>query len=207
MDAKAEEEEMKRKELQKYGRMLMWEEYYHPSKTENWITAFEKLKHINTHVIQDMEDYIMLEAFKDPSQKPKTLEQIQKIIDNDLAARKKRKGKSKEEEEEEKAEDKRRRFLKMMRPPYIWNFFEQGSHTPHVLRAEADPAKCYVDGRIESLFEDIHALGYQLSHHEEARWKTLVTLTLEIFKAQNQLDLEQAAEEEKASTVAPAGKK
>ena len=51
MDAKAEEEEMKRKELQKYGRMLMWEEYYHLSKTENWITAFEKLKHINTHVI------------------------------------------------------------------------------------------------------------------------------------------------------------
>lgn len=150
----------------------------------------------------------MLEAFKDPTQKPKTVEQIQKIIETDLLQRKKRKGKSKEEEEEEKNEDKRRKFLKMMRPPYIWNFFEQGSHTPHVLRAEADPAKCYVDGRIESLFEDIYTLGYQLSHHEEARWKTLTTLTLDIFKAQNQMDLEQAAEEEKASTVvAPGGKK
>jgi hypothetical protein len=87
----------------------------------------------------------------------------------------------------------------MMRPPYIWNFFEEGSHTPHILRAEADPVKCYVDGRIEKLFEDIYALGHSLSHHEEGRWKTLVQLTLEIFKAQNQMEIEKAAEEEKAA--------
>ena len=141
----------------------------------------------------------MLDGFKDPTAKPKTVEQIQKIIDNDLAQRKKKKGKTKEEEEEEKNEDKRRKFLKMMRPPYIWNFFEEGSHTPHILRAEADPVKCYVDGRIEKLFEDIYALGNSLSHHEEGRWKTLVQLTLEIFKAQNQMEIEQAAEEEKAA--------
>ena len=42
-----------------------------------------------------------------------------------------------------------------MRPPYVWNFFEQGEQTPHILRAEADPHKCYVDGRIESLMADI----------------------------------------------------
>jgi hypothetical protein len=77
-----------------------------------------------------------------------------------LSNRKKKKGKSKEEEEEEKLEERRRRFLKMMRPPFIWNFFEEGTNTPHILRAEADPAKCYVDGRIERLFEDIHTLGY-----------------------------------------------
>ena len=40
-----------------------------------------------------MEDYIMLDGFKDPTAKPKTVEQIQKIIDNDLAQRKKKKGK------------------------------------------------------------------------------------------------------------------
>ena len=73
-DPRAEEEELKRKELQKYGRMMIWEEYYHPGKIETWLNAFEKLRHINTHVIQDMEDFIMLEAFKDPTAKPKTVE-------------------------------------------------------------------------------------------------------------------------------------
>lgn len=73
-DPRAEEEELKRKELQKYGRMLIWEEYYHPSKIDTWLSGFEKLRHINTHVIQDMEDYIMLEGFKDPTAKPKTID-------------------------------------------------------------------------------------------------------------------------------------
>ncbi len=92
----------------------------------------------------------MLEAFKG-----KNLEQVKKIIEADLNNRKKKKGKSKEEEEEEKLEDKKRKFLALMRPPYIWNFFEEGDETPHFLRAEADPAKCYTDGRIESLMADI----------------------------------------------------
>lgn len=71
-----------------------------------------------------------------------------------------------------------------MRPPYIWNFFEQGDQTPHILRAEADPYKCYVDGRIESLMEDITQLGNHLTKHDEPRWKLLVKFTLEIFKAE-----------------------
>lgn len=86
--------------------MLIWEGYYHPAKTEQWIAAAEKLRHVNAHVIQDIEDYIMLEAFKG-----KSIPEMRKIIEADLASRKKKKGKSKEEEEEEKAEDKKRRFL------------------------------------------------------------------------------------------------
>lgn len=120
----------------------------------------------------------MLEAFKG-----KKLDDIRKIIETDLAGRKKKKGKTKEEEEEEKQEDKKRKFLQMMRPPFIWNFFEEGDNTPHILRAEADPAKCYVDGRIESLMADITQLGFHITRHEEQRWKTLVDCTLEIFKA------------------------
>ena len=131
----------------------------------------------------------MLEAFKG-----KSLDQVKKLIEADLNNRKK-KTKSKEEEEEEKAEDKKRRFLAMMRPPYIWNFFEEGDETPHILRAEADPAKCYADGRIESLMADITQLGFHLTKHEEQRWKMLVQYTLDIFKTQNQLDIEHAAEE------------
>lgn len=143
----------------------------------------------------------MLEAFKG-----KSLAQIKAIIETDLTNRKKRKGKSKEEEEEEKMEDKRRRFLEQMRPPYIWNFFEQGEQTPHILRAEADPHKCYVDGRIESLFADIQSLGLHLTKNDEARWKLIVKYTLEIFKAEYKKEQEVAAEEAAAATQAP-GKK
>lgn len=121
----------------------------------------------------------MLESFKG-----KSMTEIKRIIDTDFANRKKKKGKSKEEEEEEKLEDKKRRFLQQMRPPYIWNFFEQGEQTPHLLRPEADPHKCYVDGRIESLFADIQSLGLHLTKHDDIRWKTIVKYTLEIFKAE-----------------------
>ena len=181
--------------------MMIWEGYYHPGKTEVWIAAFEKLRNINAHVVQDLEDYIMLDAFKGKSR-----DQIRNLIETDLANRKKKKGKSKEEEEEEKLEDKRRRFLQQMRPPYVWNFFEEGDHTPHILRAEAEPHKCYVDGRVESLFADIQSLAAHITKHQEERWKLLVKYTVEIFKAEHKQDLERATEEEKAAQAAPAKK-
>jgi hypothetical protein len=31
--------------------MMIWEEYYHPGKVDTWMSGFEKLRHINTHVI------------------------------------------------------------------------------------------------------------------------------------------------------------
>jgi hypothetical protein len=43
--------EAERKEIQKYGRMLIWDGYFHPSKTDQWMSASEKLRHINAHVI------------------------------------------------------------------------------------------------------------------------------------------------------------
>jgi hypothetical protein len=92
-----------------------------------------------------------------------------------------------------------------MRPPFVWNFFEQGNQTPHVLRAEADPVKCYVDGRIESLMEDIFQLGFHLTQHADARWRNLVRYTVEIFKAEYKREQEIAAEEAQASQ-APAKK-
>jgi hypothetical protein len=169
--------------------MFIWEGYHHPGKVEQWIVASEKLRHINSHVIQDIEDYIMLAAFQG-----KSIAEIKRIIDVDLLGRKKKKGKSKEEEEEDKQEDKKRKFLQQMRPPFIWNFFEQGDQTPHILRAEADPMKCYVDGRIESLMADISHLGNHLTKHDDARWKLLVKFTLEIFKAEHKLETEGAEE-------------
>jgi hypothetical protein len=50
-----------------------------------------------------------------------------------------------------------------MRPPLYWNFFEDGEKkTPHLLRHNADPRKCYIDGRIESVLEDVEAIGLHL---------------------------------------------
>ena len=77
-----------------------------------------------------------------------------------------------------------------MKPPYCWNFFlkdDEGNEIeeekiPHVLRAEAEPQKCYIDGSVESVLEDIISLGFHLTRHEDIRWKTLREFTLEIFK-------------------------
>lgn len=136
---------------------------------------------------------------------------MKQIIDNDLLGRRKlKKGKSKEEEEEEKTEEKRRKFLEQMRPPNVWNFFEQGDQTPHILRAEANPHKCYVDGRIESLFSDITTIGFHLTKHDEISWKKLVDHTLEIFKAEYKQEQEEIAKEQgggdKTTTAATAKK-
>jgi hypothetical protein len=69
-----------------------------------------------------------------------------------------------------------------MRPPFIWNFHEDGDKkTPHVLRHSAKPQDCYIDGRVESLLEDIQSIAYNLAKHEEAKWHQLTKHTLEIF--------------------------
>ena len=80
-----------------------------------------------------------------------------------------------------------------MRPPFCWNFFEEeeADKTPHVLRPEAHPHKCYIDGRIESLMEDVTWLGYHLSRHEDIRWNTLRNFTIEIFKAEAKKEQEE----------------
>jgi hypothetical protein len=70
-----------------------------------------------------------------------------------------------------------------MRPPYCWNFFDDAEEKiPHVLRADADPKKCYIDGRIDKIMHDIEQVGYHLSHYEEGNWKRLRSFTIEIFK-------------------------
>jgi hypothetical protein len=146
------------------------------------MSAAEKLRRINPHVIQDIEDYILLQGFKG-----KKLAEVKKIIEQDLHSRRvQRKDWSKEKEEEEKVVDKKRAFVNYMKPPFCWNFFvkddEEEEKIPHVLRAEAEPQKCYIDGRVESVLEDINALGFHLTRHEDIRWKTLRNFTIDIFK-------------------------
>jgi len=57
--AKKEEEERK-----KYGRFWIWESYFSEKNMQKWLDTAEALKHINDHVLQDIEDYILLEGFK-----------------------------------------------------------------------------------------------------------------------------------------------
>lgn len=109
---------------------------------------------------------------------------MKKHIDQHLhEKRQKNKNKTKEEEEEERLHDKNRNFLNQMRPPYCWNFAEDGDKkTPHVLRHNAKPQECYIDGRVESLLEDIESIGLHLQRHEDKKWETLRNFTLKIFK-------------------------
>ncbi len=85
-----------------------------------------------------------------------------------------------------------------MRPPYYWNFFDDSEvEIPHVLRADADPKKCYEDKRVESIMEDIQQIGFHLTMHEQTRWKTLRQFTIEIFKHENKREHEIAVEDDK----------
>ena len=66
-----------------------------------------------------------------------------------------------------------------------------------MLRADSNPKKCYIDGRVEKVLEDIQALGFHLTRHEDMRWKTLRNFTIEIFKNEAKREHEVAVEEEK----------
>jgi hypothetical protein len=157
------EKEKERIEIETYGRMWIWDGYFNPNNKDKWLEAAEKLRNINPHVIQDIEDYILLEGYK-KKQNIRVQNDMKKHIEQHLnEKRAKNKNKTKEEEEEEKLHDKNRNFLNQMRPPFCWNFTEDGDKkTPHVLRHNAKPQECYIDGRVESLLEDIESIGLHL---------------------------------------------
>lgn len=55
---------LEKKEREKYGRFWLWENYSNPLNESKWLENAERLKHVNDHVIQDIEDYILLQSFK-----------------------------------------------------------------------------------------------------------------------------------------------
>jgi len=57
------EKERDRLEIEQYGRMWIWEGYCDPKNRDHWLTAAEKLNHINTHVLEDIEDYILMKGY------------------------------------------------------------------------------------------------------------------------------------------------
>lgn len=111
MSEAQKEKEKERAEIEQYGRMWIWEGYFNPNNREKWIAAAEKLRNINSHVVQDIEDYILLEGYK-KKQTIRAHNDIKKHIDTHLhEKRMKKQNKTKDDEEEEKIHDKNRHFL------------------------------------------------------------------------------------------------
>lgn len=172
-------------DLKKYGREWIWEGYFNEAARPQWLETAEMLKHVNPHVIEDMEDAILLEGFK---LKP---EKIRKEIEEDvlrrIAEEKKLRGEDGAEYEKwAMAREKRRKFLNSMRPPKIWNFFDdsEGDKIDHVIRHDANPVACYQDGRIQKIMSNVQEIAMNLATHNEEIWKSLQRNTLEVFAAE-----------------------
>lgn len=118
-------------------------------------------------------------------------EKLRQFIDADTKERigchKKLMGSGEDAEEyytKEMNEMKTRGQYNTMRPPEVWNFFDdKAAHEKvrHVLRYNANPAACYKDGRVERIMKNIEEIGMNLSRYEEQKWKTLRKHTMAVF--------------------------
>jgi len=177
---------MKEEEERKiYGRFWVWEGYYNEVNNEKWLATAEALKNVNEHVLQDIEDCILLEAFK--GMKPdKVRDYIESDHSNRIGTQKKLLGKGSDAfMEKAMADIKKRKYMNSYRPPDYWNFFEdckEEEKVSHVLRFNAKPSQCYKDGRIESILQNIEEIGMNLSKHEPEKFQQLRKRTLAIFK-------------------------
>lgn len=172
-------------EIQKYGRKWMWEDYMSegPETQEKLLEGARMISTINGQVLEDIEDFIILRAFRAMKL---TNTEINKRIEDRLQQQRERAKMQQEKEEKEKEpeeqamgetlkrkepvdifeegkiEDKNRKFMEPLRPhERIWNFeWDSDERRPkHVLRPEADPCKCYIDGRVEKLLALIDETG------------------------------------------------
>lgn len=68
----------------------------------------------------------------------------------------------------------------LRRPPELWNF-QKVFEEQHKFRSIADPKKCYVDGRIESLDEDLAKIGNHLRKNNKKDWNELVKRVIDFY--------------------------
>ena len=79
---------------------------------------------------------------------------------------------------------KKRGFINSIRPPHYWNFFEDGKEedrVQHVMRYDANPFKCYNDGRVEVIMQNISEIANNLKNYEDVKWKMMLKMSWEIF--------------------------
>ena len=77
MQGRKDEEERKL-----YGRKWIWEGYFSEKNIDKWLETADELKRINEHVLEDVEDAILLETFKGMKQ-----EKVRDFIENDQKER------------------------------------------------------------------------------------------------------------------------
>jgi len=179
---------MEKQDREIYGRFWIWDGYFNEKNKAQWLETAEMLKHINVHILQDIEDSILLEGFREIKQ----VKVIEGKIDFDESERIQNQQKLLEEDkriefkEDKTKEIKKRKDFYALRPPECWNFFDDSpeeQRAKHVLRANADPLnlKIYSDGRVEKIMKNIEEIGINLSRYEQSNWDLLRKRTMEIF--------------------------
>lgn len=178
----------KKETVDQYGRYWMFVNYFSESEEmmNLWTTGSEAMSRINPAVLTDIDDHILLQGFKTQRLSASNIQgKITGYLDTMRARELMRARKAKLETdpvEEGKALDKKREFLNPFRPDKrIWNFNEDEDPTPHVLRIDADPAKAYVDGRIEELLDIIERIAMHLKTFTGETWDALIKYVVKIF--------------------------
>lgn len=177
-----------------------------------WLSGAEMLRRINPHVLEDIEDFILLEGFKNQADIKGNFEvAIANKIQKTLLEQREREFYNMDPEDQKDNEknpiligeqqDKKRKFKNELRPHQkAWNFEEEVDPTPHVLRPNVRPAAAYIDGRVEQILENLRGMGIHLKNYQEGAWNRLVKETQEIFKVHEQQAKEELAEKkEKAA--------
>lgn len=168
------------------------------------------MRNVNEHVIQDIQDSIMILGFKKQQQANR------KLIDDkvDYLFEFHEKSTSKEDKAVIQEKKKKRKFEQALRPPFVWNFFEtradkeektkikapgedakdedeeeeKREKAPYLINAFAQPEKWYAyeekikENRVKKIQKNIESLAYNLKTHEDKKWKILTNLCIEIFK-------------------------
>ena len=199
-------EAAKKADIARYGRTWLWEDYLEDTDVVRkiWMDGSDAISRINPHVLEDIEDILIMDAFKGSKM---THEDIRRLVNSNLTVQRERAKMHQTQVEAEvvpdettmtkytapvdiieegKIEDKRRTFMTPLRPhERIWNFEydDEAKRPKHVLRPDADPAKCYIDGRVEKLVQKIRDLSAQLQTFTKDSWDRLNMHTLEIFKS------------------------
>lgn len=189
MSEHQKQQEIEKQERAIYGRYWIWDDYINEKNKDKWLETAEALKHINVQVLQDIEDYILLQGFK--GIKPN---KIKELIAEDhwmRVTKKKQKMKQGGDEfiAEEEVKRKKRAFMNQFRPENkYWNFIEdcpEDQKVDHVLRYDANPASCYCDGRVEKILNNLVEIGMHLKGHEDTKWNLLRKRTIAIFEEEN----------------------
>lgn len=195
----AEEELKEEEEREEFGRYWIWEEYFSENKRELWQASAELMCNVNEHVLQDIQDHILMKIFKlqkkeDFKQMHDQIQDMKKTKEFDSMQRTMQTLKKKAEKEEHELtenarfddEHKKRSFCVQLRPPFVWNFFgEEEERLEHLIDPLADPEQSYKyeeENRITKLLQASIDLGINLKTHDADRWKSLVEYTIEIFK-------------------------